>query len=200
MEVFKNKVGRPSNEFLKKRKQAKILIAVSVIFVIGILFYGGYSLLNVTGISKNVSASGGTIYISGKSGGFIYSKKYYASGKSVTLGSISKYSNNPNVFLFASDGNTKFNIKGTFGKKFAKSDVNGYPNFIVQSYDVNGKTLETKTTQIKFAGTHTLTLTASKNIHHIRIGVLKSGKQAYNQTIKIGTIPVLEHNPVSRVV
>ena len=196
MKLFENKIGRPSNDTLKKRRAVKALIVASVVLVLGLVSFGVCSLLGISGVSKNVKSTSAAVYISGKNGGFVYKKKYYAAGKTITLGTIEKQPANDNVFFFASDGKTTFNIKGNFGKKFIKYD-NGYPKFIVQSYDSSNNVLQTKTTEVKSTA-YTLTLTASQNIHHLRIGIIKGGKQVYSQTIKVGTTPTVEHITVSQ--
>ncbi len=200
MELFKNKVGRPSNETLKKRTRVKIIIAVAVVVLLGsfsLLLYRALSASDVSGIPKNVGSNEAAFYIAGKSGGFVYSNKYYAANKSIILGTLKKAASDSNVFFFAADGKTTFKITGKFGKTVAKADGFGYGKFIAQSYDSAGRTLETKTAEVK-STTVTFDLKASTNIHRVRIGFIKSGKEQFNKTILVGVTPTIEHMLVSR--
>ena len=57
MEIFKNGVGRPSNETLSRRRSIKILIAIFVIAAVGIGGYYLYNTFNANGIesgNKNI--------------------------------------------------------------------------------------------------------------------------------------------------
>lgn len=208
MKLFENKVGRPSNDVLKKRKNAKILIVSAVVVVLGLVTYGIYSLTGVTGMSKNIKATDATFKISGINGGFIYKTKYYAKKKTLSLGSTSLNKlkkdeglpiNKPlgnNVLFFAATGNTSFNIVGQFGVKM-RSPEDGKPlSFSIQSYDSKGNNKGGVSVLVRNAS-HTLKMTARKEIKYFIITLSKSGKTLYSSMVYISNLPTIEHIKVT---
>lgn len=197
MKLFENKVGRPSNELLKRRKNAKILIIACVVAVLCLVSYGIYSLTSVTGIAKNIKATDAAFSISGVNGGFVYKSKYYAKGKKLALGGTSKA--NPlgvNVLFFSSSGNTSFNIVGNFGKKMTVPPDKKPIAFSIQGFDTNNKVVSSSNVLVK-SSTHTLKMTASKNIRYVKITLSKTGEIIYSTVVNISNLPTIEHKKVT---
>lgn len=82
MSLFKNGVGRPSNDTLKKRKIAYIAIAVAVVVLVGIGGYFVYSFSrgDLTTKNKNLSVNGLKVTV----------KAYKANSNGVKTGSVLK--------------------------------------------------------------------------------------------------------------
>lgn len=101
MKLFENKVGRPSNETLKKRKMFKIGIVFSIVILIGFFFlleFLGTSNLRGTSYvpGTQIELSKTKVYISAKSGIYLKrSGKFYIWGSEVSNGRIrvTKYKN-----------------------------------------------------------------------------------------------------------
>ena len=202
MGLFKNDVGRPSNDILKKRKNIKIIIAVLVVAVVAGLSYFTYSYVNrvsLVGASKNVTSSGANLSIAGKNGGFIVNNKYYSKGSYVAIGSnvlmstgTDKIGNS--VVYVNSNGKTAINIKGLFGRDFIKKVNGSNSKLIIQTINSNGTVLSsnfiniTKSTIVK-------AVTISSKVYGIKVAVFKQtnlgAQQVYSKTINVSTVPTV---------
>lgn len=207
MSLFKNDVGRPSNEILKKRRNIKILIIVLAVLAVAGLSYFTYSYVSrnsVSGESKNISTSDAVFYIAGKNAGFIVNNKYYSKGKYISLGSkitMSTVKDNvgSSVVYVASSGKTAINIKGTFGREFTKKVNGANSTMILQSFNSSGKVVSSKIVKITKSSV-VGNLTISSNVRSIKVSLMQqtvSGvKQVYTKTINTSTLPTVSETLV----
>lgn len=205
MSLFKNEIGRPSNDILRTRRNIKIIIALIVIAIVAggtYLVYNYVARDSVSGVSKNISSSGAEVSIAGKNGGFIVNNKYYSKGTYVPVGSnvtMSTFKDNVGsaVVLTASNGKTTINIKGSFGKEFTKKINGANSKMIIQTLNSSGKVISSKTINIT-KNSVIANLTVSSNVHSIKIGIMKqtsSGvSQVYNKIINVSTIPTISQS------
>ena len=201
MKVFENKVGRPSNETLKKRRTVKTLIVCLVVFVLALCSFLTYTIIksfNVSGESKNISAGGVEVSVAGRNGGFIIGSKYYKKTE-VSLGSnvsisTKKDAVGSNVIYVASDGKTKLDFKTVVGNDLKKKVGGSYSKVVLQTLNSSGKAIETKTTNIK-SNTVTPFITIKKATNKVKISVMQAttngAKQIFSKTINVSTLPIV---------
>ena len=120
MEIFKNKVGRPSNETLAKRKKIKIMMIVTSILVLGlggILVYKSFfAREKISANNLNAKTNPISYRVKGTNGGLNVGGKYYAKntwisestiGKSWVLGNVNGLTNAEVEASFAKEIYTK---------------------------------------------------------------------------------------------
>ena len=209
MGLFKNEVGRPSNETLKKRRIIYlVIIFVAVIGIGACVFYtvNYFKNNNIEGTDKNISAAEAKLYVSGNNNGFTMDNKYYSKGTSVPLGSSILISNakdgvGSNVIFTSSDGKTKLDFKGEFGKDLQRRIGSIYSKIIVQTYNSAKKVIATKSVNIKSSST-TATIAIPKNTNTVRVAVLQATfngqREIFSKTINVSAIPTIANTSVDK--
>ena len=192
MKANKSGLGKKSNI-----KKIAVFLIVIMILCCAALVYLFISWGDVSGESKNIATTDAIFSLAGKKGGFIYKDKYYAKGKSVTLGGITSGNKiGSNVFYFAADGESSFTIKGKFGKQMTKPSDKKQIAFYVQTYNSKGVVLESKNTLVK-SSTHSLTINSRRGINYVKISLSKAGTVIYTIIAKVGNLPTIEHQSLS---
>lgn len=189
-----------SDKVIKRGKRLLVvMLAIILLASCSCIAYVIMSLTGVTGESKNakkLATTDAVFSITGKTGGFIFKDKYYAKGKTVSLGGISAGTKaGSNVFFFAADGQTTFNIKGEFGKKLVLSSGKSMI-FYVESYNAAGSVMESKKKKVT-SNSHTINMVSKKGIHHVKISLVKDKNTIYTLIIKVGNLPTIEHKSLS---
>ncbi len=211
MKLFKNKVGRPSNEALKKRRIIYLaIIFVAVIAIGACVFYtvNYFKNSNVSGTNKYMSTTGANIYMVATSDCFITGNKLYTKDAYISLGSSAALSTvkdnlGSKVVYSASNGKGKIIFRGNFGNDIMKRVGKNYSKLIVQVFNSSNRSISQKSVNIKSASV-SATVAIPKNAYTVKVSVVQAvsngTKQIFAKTINISTLPTISATFVDKAI
>lgn len=211
MGLFKNEVGRPSNEIIKKRKILRILM---ITVILTLVLCGGFLLLRKTffivGANKQATIPAGvSIKISSgtKSHPLVVANKSYSPDAWVSQQQVI----NNTVFI---NGQTKLNVELSFTKEYFERLTSRKYNVFLEGYNKNGKRTIASVavamqpinfTKIKDSSNRvtgykkTLSISIDSNIVLVK-AVIKNKDNLFESdyvNIKIATVPTVTLKPVT---
>ena len=192
MGLFKNDVGRPSNETLKKRRIIYLVIILVAVLGIGTcVFYTVNYFKGTTGTDKNISTSKiySDISIKNNSGAI------YEDGNKTNKGNFKKVSSKKQEIELSSN-KASITIRTTYNKDVIKGRLSGLKKYYYQvqiaSYDKNDREIsKSKKIDIKKT-TIDQTITTGSTVASIRVKFYDATKEHAELTSSRIMIPVGE--------
>lgn len=176
MKLFKNDVGRPSNETLEKRRRITILLVLATVAIVCLIAYYAINYFKPDLLGDDKKAATTVTYsIAGANGGLVINEKYYAKGTYVKQSSVGD-----KIVYGNENGDTTLNVKGTFsssiykGKSAPPCKDKVYYNMKVISYDKSGRAVENNSKWVTSSNV-TVGVKIKKNVAYMMVELYSPG-------------------------